>query len=214
MSDFSQHREPEELEEQKTPAESPEEDHQPSISPAQQPNMTFRPTGSAPEPPDTWRPDANLKPIVTPAQRDNTSTSTIRVGKDAFTLKTIDDLIELESARRYLIAAEIMAPVSLLIGGTLLSTVAVIFAIIGYLKMKAIGERNDQNPVIGPALRRTGIIAICISGFICLLNIVNLVVMFNILSGAIATGNFDAFQGLWPFGSSPVTPSGGNQTWG
>ena len=123
-------------------------------------------------------------------------------GKDAF---------EFLSARKYLMASQIMAVVSLIIGGVLLSSIAVITAIIGWRKMAAVANRQtDVN--LEHALKRPAYAAIIVSSLSLALNAITLALFYPILMNALETGDVSS---LWTFGNTSSSgTTGGNPIFG
>ena len=115
----------------------------------------------------------------------------------------------LNSARSLVIAAQVAAVVSLFFGGVLLGAVALVLAIVGYLKLNAIASELPDKTVKA-ALKRAGIVAIAMSAFALILNAITLAVMMPTITYIMQTGDYSAI-----FGGAPTTGGGSaNSTWG
>lgn len=162
-------------------------------------------SGPKPEPPAGWMPQSTQGQ---PRQRPQAQQlRAVVVGKETFTVSETD-LAEFESARKFCVAAQIVALVSLFIGGVLLSTIAVVLAIIGYRKLAGVAAKMPEESV-RRALRRSGIIAIVLSALALVLNIVSLIVLLPMLGYIAQTGDYSAI-----FGGSAAPSSGTSTTWG
>ena len=93
----------------------------------------------SPEPPVSWRPNGTQNQA--PRTNDMNLKHQVRIGSVMFAIDN-DDAVEFKSARNYNIAAQIVALVSLIIGGVFASTVALILAIISYRKFSGIAGHS------------------------------------------------------------------------
>lgn len=129
------------------------------------------------------------------------------------------DLMELNSARTLTTVATIAGPVSFIIGGVALSTVAVVCAILALTKARRV-LRKPQGEHSGYAnmVRQTAIMGLLISSIALILNIVGLVTMLPILMEAMQTGDYSAILGDAASSIQGTAPSsgssGGGNAWG
>ena len=137
----------------------------------------------SPEPPVSWRPNGAQNQA--PRTNDMNLKHQVRIGSVMFTIDN-DDAVEFKSARNYNIAAQIVALVSLIIGGVFASTVALM------------------------ALKRAGMMAIVMSCVALVLNVVSLIILMPMVMQFVQTGDYSAL-----FGNGPLAGSGSTSTtWG
>lgn len=160
----------------------------------------------SPEPPVNWRPNGAQNQA--PRMNDMNTKHQVRIGSVMFTIDSAD-AVEFKGARNYNIAAQIVALVSLIIGGVFASTVALILAIISYRKFSGIaGHMQDESVV--RALKRAGMMAIVMSCVALVLNVVSLIVLMPMVMQIVQTGDYSAL-----FGGGPLAGSGSTSTtWG
>ena len=120
-----------------------------------------------------------------------------------------DEAALFERARKNIGISNICAIISLFIGGVLLSSVALGFAVSGFLKLRGLASARNDQPLVKAALTRSGIIAIIISASALVVNIAALVYLYPIVMGTMQTGDFGS---LFVGGQSAA--SGSSSTWG
>ena len=187
-----------------------------SVSSAQAPS---EPRPGYPTPPAEWRQGYSMDNDDSTSENDVNSTSgespssdktpvAAAVGSIMFKLSP-SQAQNLNSARSLVIAAQVAAVVSLFFGGVLLGAVALVLAIVGYLKLNAIASELPDKTVKA-ALKRAGIVAIAMSAFALILNAITLAVMMPTITYIMQTGDYSAI-----FGGAPTTGGGSaNSTWG
>ncbi len=142
----------------------------------------------SPEPPVSWRPNGAQNQA--PRTNDMNLKHQVRIGSVMFAIDNAD-AVEFKSARNYNIAAQIVALVSLIIGGVFASTVALILAIISYRKFSGIaGHMQDESVV--RALKRAGMMAIVMSCVALVLNVVSLIILMPMVMQFVQTGDYSA----------------------
>ena len=162
--------------------------------------------GQSPEPPTNWRPNGAQNQA--PRMNGANSQHQVRIGNVMFTIGNAD-AVEFKSARNYNIAAQIVALVSLIIGGVFASTVAIVLAIISYRKFSGIAGRMQDESVVR-ALKRAGMMAIVMSCVALVLNVVSLIILMPMVIQFVQTGDYSAL-----FGNGPLAGSGSTSTtWG
>ena len=159
-----------------------------------------------PEPPVNWRPNGTQNQV--PQKNETNLQHQVRIGSVMFTIGNAD-AVEFKSARNYNIAAQIVALVSLIIGGVFASTVAIVLAIISYRKFSGIAEHMQEESV-ARALKRAGMMAIVMSCVALALNVVSLIVLMPMVMQIVQTGDYGAL-----FGGGSIAGSGSTSTtWG
>ena len=119
---------------------------------------------------------------------------------------------EYVSIRRYIIFSEVLALVSLLFGGMLLSGVALVVSVLGRRKAASGMLANQGNP-LWQALYRSSFIAIVMCAVALVLNLISAIFLYPMLMEMLQTGDYGALFGFGQPGSS-VAPGTGNSTWG
>ena len=106
----------------------------------------------------------------------------------------------LARARSYIRASQIMAIVSLFIGGVFLSTAAVIVALMGKRMIGAANEGVAADQNVRAAMLRAAKMALVMSLLALALNAISLVLLYPVLMEAMQTGDL---SGVFPFASQP-----------
>lgn len=168
----------------------------------QQPHRDDAPNGSEPQAPSDQTPTSKGDP--TPS--DPAAPGSIRQTDPASNL-------DLKSARTLATVASIAGPISLIVGGVALSTVALVCAIIALTKVRN-AQRQAGEPIRAYAkvLRQTALMAVFISSIAFVVNAVGVALMMPVLLEAMQTGDFSAILGE---GATIATqPSSGGNAWG
>lgn len=96
---------------------------------------------------------------------------------------------DLKSARTLSTVAAIAGPVSFIIGGVMLSTVGLVCAIVGFVKIKhVIDDVDGRQKVYATTVRQTLIWGLAISAIALIVNIVGIALMMPVLMEAMQTG--------------------------
>ena len=121
----------------------------------------------------------------------------------------IDEDSGIRSVRRLVTIAQIMALVSLLIGGVLLGSAALVTAVVAMRKTKAIPCAPDDYAWM--ALKRSAKIAIVIAVLALAANVAALVFIYPMVMDSIQSGEYSSL-----FSGAPQTqsPGSGTSTWG
>lgn len=169
---------------------------------------------SYPEPPVRWNPeDANTASSQNPERPVDTSSSQQDgmggIGKTRFQLKS-EEASDFISARRFLFAAQIIAIVSIFFGGMLLSTVALICALVGNGKLNRIAANRPEQPDVQQALKRSGRMIIAVAAIALVLNFLTVAFLYPWLVQTGQLGDLGSLMGS-PGSSGTST---GNSTWG
>lgn len=155
---------------------------------------------SYPDPPAGWN-QSSQPPQLNP-QRNTPQNPDIPdmgvVGRTVFKL-TEQEALTFSSARKFITASQVAAVVSLVIGGVLLSSIAVVLAIIGFRKLNEIARGHTDQIEAHFALRRSGILAIGISVAALIINAVSLIFFYPMVVESLSAGGFG---GLFPGGTS------------
>lgn len=160
----------------------------------------------APEPPNRQNPGR-----VDNAERalcDNGADATITgaIGNVRFQLKGAE-FDDFKRARSYTMVAQIVALVSLFIGGVLASAVAVGFAIAANGKLAKLAAARPHEPDVQRALMRSGVIVIVLSAAALLLNAISIVYLYPYINDILQSGSFGSVP-------SPAGSGSGSVTWG
>lgn len=124
--------------------------------------------------------------------------------------------LELKSARTLTTVATVAGPVSLIIGGVALSTVALVCAIIAFTKVRRLLSQGDfpQRPY-ALTLRQTALIALGVSAVALVLNGITVAMMMPVLLEAMQTGDYSAILGDAAANlQNTPKPSNGGSAWG
>lgn len=122
---------------------------------------------------------------------------------------------DIDRVRRYLSAAQIMALISLVVGGVILSGVAIIFAVIGYRRTRAFEYESVSNGEISSSmtarLKRMANMSIALSVMAFALNLIALVLLYPMMIEFLQSSGYVSLSedaSLLNGGAS------GNSTWG
>ncbi|MCI8469067.1 MAG: hypothetical protein HFJ75_06230 [Eggerthellaceae bacterium] len=126
---------------------------------------------------------------------------------------------QLRSAQTLVTIATISGPVSLLIGGVMLSTIGLVCAIMALVKangfLKEPGE--DQWKVIASRIRRSSVLAVIVCALALILNAMTVASVMPAMMEAVQSGDLTSLYesyGMAPSGGSGSTGSGGSSAWG
>ena len=103
---------------------------------------------------------------------------------------------QLKTAQTLTMVALVCGPVSLIIGGMLLSTVAVVCSIIALVKISHARKDTSVSANLVTRVQRMGIIAIAISGIALILNVISFMLVMPILMNYMETGDLDSLYGF------------------
>ena len=121
-----------------------------------------------------------------------------------------DGRVEFSKVRRFVIVSQVLALVSLLIGGVMLSSASLVVALIGNQRACTLASQNPDN-LTWTALKRSSTIAIILAVGAIALNIIALVVLYPMVVEMLQSGNFELFGTQ---SGSAFAPETGNSTWG
>jgi hypothetical protein len=120
---------------------------------------------------------------------------------------------KLASTRKLITFANIAGPVSLIIGGVLLSTAGLICSLIARLRINTMLKEQPQDQVFSQKVMQTakpGAIALIICTIALVLNVISLALVMPAVLEASQTGNLTTL-----FGSGAVNTAGtATSTWG
>lgn len=193
-------------------------DSSPSVNssiPSQAQRPVFSSNGESPEPPLRTNSDDDYP--ASPNGSDPSYSNSYSVGSDPSTVFQVTqrELSTLESARRFTFIGCAMSIVSLLFGGTMLSSISIVVAAIGFAKYDSVARKHADNPKAKRAIRRMGLIGLAICIGITVLNVVTMVVMYPQIVDFLRDGGFlnQGQSGSFVPGIGNA-PSGGSSTWG
>lgn len=179
--------------------------------PPQKPEDASVPNKS-PQRPESPRPDGPS----TQGQRPATPSIDPQIAESMESAQAAVADYELKSARTLATVATVAGPISFIIGGVALSTVALVCAIIAFVKIRRV--LDDVAPAKRPyarALRQTALMGIGIGAVALVLNGIGVAMMLPVLMDAMQTGDYSAILGDAASSLSPTSPSeGGSNAWG
>ena len=125
-----------------------------------------------------------------------------------------DELIVLQSIKRYSLFAIVGSGFSFIIGGTLLSLLALWCGFTAFRKTKAFCQMHEttddqQMALFCKLLKRRAIAALIFSGFAVVMNIIAIVMIYPYLQEAMTTGDYSSI-----LGGSATNIGGSSSTWG
>lgn len=121
----------------------------------------------------------------------------------------MNDQRELKSAQTMVMVASVAGPVSLFIGGVLLSGVGLVCAVIAFRKLnKLIAKRTDVS-VLAQRLKRSAIVGMAVCGVAFALNAISFYLMMPIVLEMMETGDYSGMMADAGSGAA-----GSISTWG
>lgn len=124
---------------------------------------------------------------------------------------SLETLHEIKSVQNLTTIATIAAPVSLFIGGVLLSGVSIICALVAYMKLKKVMPGNGmQHPLVSKVVRSI-VLAACFGIGALVLNGISVAMVMPMMMDYLNTGDMSALNGLYGTEALPNQPS---EVWG
>lgn len=118
---------------------------------------------------------------------------------------------EIHTARNLIMVGSIAGPVSLFIGGVLLSTVGAVCAFLGLRKVNKLTGEQANTGILLSSMRRSATIALVVCGLAIVLNGISSIIMFPIILEAVQNGDYgNIMPGIGDANTAPGTSS----TWG
>lgn len=124
------------------------------------------------------------------------------------------DARDLKSAQMLIIAASIAGPVSMIIGGVMLSTVALICGFVAFRRIRVLLGKGGTTGLLAARLRTACFVALAVSALALILNVIALVLVFPAFLEAVQTGDYSKFlaEGSLPNGTGST--GNGSSFWG
>ena len=170
-------------------------------------------TSQLPDPPLTWTADnARDTPQIEHSENSDNGIESIP-GRIVLHAQP-QDAIEFSQCRKYITASQICAVVSLFIGGVLLSSVAVVLAILGYRRLSAFTSAHAQPTDTRNTVKRLGVIAIVMSVLALVINTVALILFYPLVMQAIQYGDLSGLLGTTKPSTAPSNPQAGTSLFG
>ncbi|QKF06968.1 hypothetical protein HLV38_01635 [Berryella wangjianweii] len=120
----------------------------------------------------------------------------------------------IRSARGLLSFANVAGPVSLLIGGVVLSAAGLVMALVGWRRMVRLGEEFPDNPAVRKVLARQGLVSIAVCAVALALNVATMIAAFPTLMHKLESGELaSVLNGGKATPNAPAAPAP-NTTWG
>ncbi|MEG1830208.1 MAG: hypothetical protein RR204_00145 [Raoultibacter sp.] len=147
----------------------------------------------------------------TPEQKNTTPEAPQQPSQPVLPQPTPQEVKMLKNAQTMIIAGNIAGPVSLMFGGILLSSVALIVEIMARVKLNKLTHGKTQLAQPASRLKRANIVGIVICAAALALNIYAAVIMYPIVMEAVQSGDF---SNLLNGDFSTKTPETSGSTWG
>ena len=120
----------------------------------------------------------------------------------------MNDLRELKKSQTMVMVASISGPVSLLIGGVLLSGVGLVCAIVAFRKLKKLIAKHTDVSVLAQRLKRSAIVGMAVCGVAFALNAISFYLMMPVVLEMMESGDYTG--AMTDVGSGAA----GTSTWG
>lgn len=127
-------------------------------------------------------------------------------------LSASDALKQYTGGQTLTTVAMIAGPVSLIIGGVLLSAVAIVCAYLAYRKLSAVAQGNSTYTKVAASMQKTARVAIIIGAVALVLNFISMMYVLPMVMEMMNTGEVSTNL----FGGSTTTGTAGStsSTWG
>lgn len=106
-------------------------------------------------------------------------------------------LAQLKTAQTLTTIGIIAGPVSMLFGGVLLSTIALICAIVAFAKVKKLLEPNDKDGSVARSIYRQAIVALSVSAIALVLNAISLAMILPTMIDVLQNGDIDQLANMY-----------------
>ncbi|MBC5582916.1 hypothetical protein GS424_008520 [Eggerthella guodeyinii] len=120
----------------------------------------------------------------------------------------MNDLRELKKSQTMVMVASIAGPVSLFIGGVLLSGVGLVCAIVAFRKLKKLIAKHTDVSVLAQRLKRSAIVGMAVCGVAFALNAISFYLMMPVVLEMMESGDYTG--AMTDVGSGAA----GTSTWG
>ena len=120
----------------------------------------------------------------------------------------MNDLRELKKSQTMVMVASIAGPVSLFIGGVLLSGVGLVCAIVAFRKLKKLIAKHTDVSVLAQRLKRSAIVGMAVCGVAFALNAISFYLMLPVVLEMMESGDYTG--AMTDVGSGAA----GTSTWG
>lgn len=120
----------------------------------------------------------------------------------------MNDLRELKKSQTMVMVASIAGPVSLFIGGVLLSGVGLVCAIVAFRKLKKLIAKHTDVSVLAQRLKRSAIVGMAVCGVAFALNAISFYLMMPVVLEMVESGDYTG--AMTDVGSGAA----GTSTWG
>ena len=203
--------------------ETPQASHVPQAPAAEPSSASQTPANEAPSAPQAPAPGApstshvsTPETLVPPTYEPNRLTAAPGQTEPPQNPNDFAEQRDLNSARTLSLVATIGGPVSFIIGGIALSSVALVCAIIALIKTKRVlANPQSKFTTYARALRQTAIMGIGISAVALALNVVGVLMIMPQIMNALQTGDYSSLLGNGANGTgAPQAPSSGESAWG
>lgn len=121
----------------------------------------------------------------------------------------MNDLRELKKAQTMVMVASVAGPVSLFIGGVLLSGVGLVCAIVAFRKLGKLIAKHTDVSVLAQRLKRSAIVGMAVCGVAFALNAISFYLMMPVVLEMMESGDYTGAMTDAGMGAA-----GSNSTWG
>ena len=164
-----------------------------------------------PEPPSSWQqpaqqhqgpgPEPSRSPFNNQGNMPNQNMIPVNPSEASY----------VETARKLISIAQICAVVSLFLGGVLLSTIAVVLAIMGTMKLVNFANNRSEPDVVKSAIKRPGYLAVGLWLIALIVKAVSIVLFYPVVMQAIQSGDLSS---IFTGGAGAGSAGTGSSTWG
>lgn len=120
-----------------------------------------------------------------------------------------NDLKDLKTSQTLVMVASIAGPVSLFIGGVLLSTAGLICAIIGLRKLSVLSAKKTGVSSMALRLKRSALIGLVVCAIALVLNAISFYLMFPVVLDMVESGDYAGLMS-----DAGTGAAGSTSTWG
>lgn len=120
-----------------------------------------------------------------------------------------NDLRGLKTSQTLVMISSVAGPVSLFIGGVLLSAVGLVCGIVAFRKLVALAARQTNVAAVASRLKRSAIVGMAVCSVAFVLNAIAFYLMLPVVMDMVASGDYTGL--MTDAGTGAVGP---NSTWG
>ncbi|WP_165172513.1 hypothetical protein [Adlercreutzia sp. ZJ242] len=137
-----------------------------------------------------------------------------QAGENPMQPPTLGRTAQLKSAQSLVTFGIIAGPVSMLLGGVLVSSIALACSIIAYVKVRGVISSEESIDATARAIQRQALVALAVSSVALVFNAIYLVIMMPSIIEAVSSGDLST---MFDFGNMPgqqTPPAETSSIWG